>query len=109
MFSTSSTEKFVDTYNINYYKQAAVISIFSNDSLFGYFINNTDDFLTKDLIKHIQVINKKFIENILNKVDLLCQDSEKWIKKIEENSIVLKDKDLLVNLKWSNEEESFEM
>ncbi|HPK27602.1 MAG TPA: hypothetical protein PKX34_00065 [Candidatus Absconditabacterales bacterium] len=110
MFSTSSTEKFVDTYNINYYKQAESQSrFFSNDSLFGYFINNTDDFLTKDLIKHIQVINKKFIEkNILNKVDLLCQDSEKGIKKIEESSIVLKDKDLLVNLKGSNEEESFE-
>lgn len=87
-FSESNAEKFIDTYGINYYKQAEIQSrFFSNDSLFGYFINDTNDSAVKNLIRNIQIINNKFVEkNILNKVDILCRESWKWIEKIDEKS-----------------------
>lgn len=109
-FSESHAEKFIDSYGTTYYKQTETQSrFFSNDLLFGYFINDTNDAEVKNLIKNIQIINNNFVEkNILNKIDILCQESWKWIKKIDESILSLKDLELLVNIKWKDENESFE-
>ncbi len=110
MFSASSAQKFVDTYGITYYKQADVQSwFFSNDSLFGYFINDTEDPLVKDLVKYMQVINKKFIEkNILNKADVLCWDAGKGVKNVVSSNISLLNNDILIDVKWNDGTNSFE-
>lgn len=109
-FSESNAEKFIDTYGINYYKQAEIQSrFFSNDSLFGYFINDTNDSAVKNLIRNIQIINNKFVEkNILNKVDILCRESWKWIEKIDEKKLFLENQELFVDIKWKNTNEMFE-
>ena len=110
MFSESSAQKFVDWYSVNYYKQLDVQSwFFSNDSFFGYFINDTEDVLVKNLVKDIQVINKRFIEkNILNKIDLLCWESGKGIKTMKSNNVVVNNNEIFVDIKWTDGTDSFD-
>lgn len=77
--------------------------------MFGYFINDTEDDLVKDVVKYIQVINKKFVEkNILNKVDLLCMKDWKWIKNMVSNSFTFKNNDLIIDIKWNDSNNSYE-
>jgi hypothetical protein len=48
---------------------------FSNDSLFGYFINNIQDSQVKELVKYINLVNTSFVEkNVLDNIDVLCWD-----------------------------------
>ena len=62
MFATSSTQKFVDSAGITYYKQSEIQSrFFSNWSLFGYFANDVEDSKFKNLVKYLTIINDDFI------------------------------------------------
>jgi len=104
MFTTSSSQKFVDSLWTTYYKQPDISSwFFSNDSLFGYFVNDTDDLVFKDIAKYITIINSKFVEkNILDNVDILCWDWGNAIKKVTEKNLYLKDNELYLSIKWND-------
>jgi len=108
MFATSSSQKFVDSLWTTYYKQPDINSwFFSNGSLLGYFVNDADDTIFKDMVKYIKIVNSKFVEkNILDNIDILCWDSWKAIKKITENSILLKNNELYLSVKWNDGVES---
>jgi hypothetical protein len=98
MFSSSSSQKFVDSDWTNYYKQSEVDSwFFSNDSLFGYFINNIQDSQVKELVKYINLVNTSFVEkNVLDNIDVLCWDGWNAIKEVTKTEIVTKNNKLFV-------------
>lgn len=109
MFKESSSQKFVDSYGVTYYKQPETQSwFFSNDSIFGYFLNDYPDNDGKNLLKAIQAVNQKFVEkNILNKVDLLCWEWWKWIKTVTSSKLYFQGGKLLLDLEWKNDLDLF--
>lgn len=108
MFAESSSQKFVDSLWVTYYKQLEINSwFFSNWDLFWYFVNDIDEAIFKDMVKYITVVNSKFIEkNILDNISILCRDWWKSIKKITDKSISIKNNEIHLLLEWNDGAES---
>ena len=104
MFSDSSSQEFVDSEWIVYYKQAEVQSwFFSNDSFFGYFANDVEDWVFKGLVKYLTVVNQKFVEeNVLENIDVVCWDDGKAMKNIDEHELELKNDWFYLSVEWND-------
>ena len=104
LYSQSSSKKFVDKYWVNYYKDSEVNSrFFSNDSLFGYKINDTDESFVKDVSTLMTIVNKNFAEkNILPKVKSLCTANHYNMEKVNKSEFSYKDWNFFYNLEWND-------
>ena len=104
LYSQSSSKKFVDKYWVNYYKDSEVNSrFFSNDSLFGYKINDTDESFVKDVSTLMTIVNKNFAEkNILQKAKSLCTANHSSMEKVNKSEFLYKDWNCFYNLEWND-------
>lgn len=104
LYSQSSSKKFVDKYWVNYYKDSEVNSrFFSNDSLFGYKINDTDESFVKDVSTLMTIVNKNFAEkNILPKAKSLCTANHSSMEKVNKSEFSYKDWNFFYNLEWND-------
>lgn len=104
LYSQSSSKKFVDKYWVNYYKDSEVNSrFFSNDSLFGYKINDTDESFVKDVSTLMTIVNKNFAEkNILPKAKSLCTANHSNMEKVNKSEFSYKDWNFFYNLEWND-------
>lgn len=104
LYSQSSSKKFVDKYWVNYYKDSEVNSrFFSNDSLFGYKINDTDESFVKDVSILMTIVNKNFAEkNILPKAKSLCTANHSNMEKVNKSEFSYKDWNFFYNLEWND-------
>jgi hypothetical protein len=99
-YSQSSSNKFVDKYGVSYYKDPEVNSrFFSNDSTFGFKINDTDESFIKDISTLITVVNKNFAEkNVLSNAKSLCTINHSSIENINKSEFVYKDSNFFYNI-----------
>lgn len=104
LYSQSSSKKFVDKYWVNYYKDSEVNSrFFSNDSLFGYKINDTDESFVKDISTLMTIVNKNFAEkSILPKAKSLCTANHSSMEKVNKSEFSYKDWNFFYNLEWND-------
>ncbi len=103
-YSQSSSNKFVDKYGVSYYKDPEVNSrFFSNDSTFGFKINDTDESFIKDISTLITVVNKNFAEkNVLSNAKSLCTINHSSIENINKSEFVYKDSNFFYNIEWTD-------
>lgn len=104
LYSQSSSKKFVDKYWVSYYKDPEVNSrFFSNDSLFGFKLNDTDEAFVKDISTLLTVVNKNFAEkNVLPKVKSLCTINHSSIENINKSEFTYKDSNFFYDIEWTN-------
>lgn len=101
-YSTASSTKLVDKYWVSYYKDPEVNSwFFSNDSTFGYKINDEDEAFVRDLSTLMTVVNQNFADkNILPKISSLCKVDHSSIEKVEKSEISYKNSNFYYNVEW---------
>ena len=94
-YSQSSSNKFVDKNWVIYYKDWEVNSwFFSSDEVFGYKVNDWDDWFARDLSTLITVVNEKFVEkNVAANVSKLCAVWHNSMQAVKESKLVLLDQD----------------
>ena len=104
LYSQSSSKKFVDKYWVNYYKDSEVNSrFFSNDSLFGFKINDTDESFVKDVSTLMTIVNKNFAEkNILPNAKSLCIANHSSMEKVNKSDFSYKDWNFFYSLEWND-------
>ena len=104
LYSQSSNKKFVDKYWVNYYKDSEVNSrFFSNDSLFGFKINDTDEEFVKEISTLLTIINKNYAEkNILSKTKSLCTINHSSIENIDNSEFTYKDSNFFYKIEWKD-------
>ena len=102
-YSQSSSNKLVDKYWVNYYKDPEVNSRFlSNDSTFGFKINDVDETFVKDLSTLMTVVNKNFAEkNVLSNAKSLCTINHSSIENINKSEFIYKDSNFFYNIEWT--------
>lgn len=101
-YSSAARTKLVDKYGVSYYKDPEVNSrYFSNDSIFGYRINDDDDSFVKDLSTLMVIVNKNFAEkNILPKVWSLCKIDHSSIETVEKSELSYKNSNFYYFIEW---------
>ena len=106
LYSQSSNNKFVDKYWVNYYKDVEVNSrFFSNDSVFGFRINDVDESFVKDLSILMTVVNKNFAEkNVLPKINSLCTINYVSMEKVNKSDFSYKNGNFYYNIEWTDDD-----
>ena len=107
-YSTTSNSSLVDKYGVSYYKDAESSSrFFSNDSVFGYKINNEDESFMRDLSTLMTVVNKKYVEkNVWSNISKLCSLWHTSIQKITDSNISYKNSELWYYVTWTDANEN---
>lgn len=102
LYATASSSKLVDKYGVSYYKDPEVNSwFFSNDSMFGYKINDEDESLVRNLSTLMVVVNKNFVEkNVLSNVWSLCKVDHSSIEKVEKSELSYKNSNFYYLVEW---------
>ena len=107
-YSKASNTKLVDKYWVSYYKDPEVNSwFFSNDSIFGYKINDEDESFVRDLSILMIVVNKNFVEkNVLPKIWSLCKVDHSNIEKVEKSELSYNNWNYYYEVKWLDSEKN---
>lgn len=107
-YSKYSSEKFVDKYWVNYYKDLEVNSrFFSNDSLFGFKINDEEESFVRDISTLITVVNKDFAEkNVLSNAKSLCTVNHSSLEKISKSDFSYKNWNFYYSIEWTDNDDN---
>lgn len=105
-YSTSSINKLVDKYWVNYYKLSERdYWFFSNDLIIWYKINDVDESFVRDLSTLMTVVNKSFVEKtILPNVKSLCTMNHSSIDNISKSEVLHKDWNIYYTIEWTDDD-----
>ena len=101
-YSNSSNTKLVDKYWVSYYKDPEVNSrFFSNDSLFGYKLNDEQEPFVRDLSTMMTIVNKNYVEkNVLSNIWSLCKVNHSSIETVEKSELSYKNSNFYYSIEW---------
>lgn len=104
VFESTAVEKFTDSNWVKYYKQSEVNSRFvNNDNKYWYFINDSTDEELKKLSSLFVFVNQKYIEDeILENIDLVCWESGKALKEIDEYELSIENNQTYLDIYWDD-------
>ena len=107
-YSQSSSNKFVDKNWVIYYKDWEVNSwFFSSDEVFGYKVNDGDDWFARDLSTLITVVNEKFVEkNVSANISKLCTVWHNSMQAVKESKLVYKNNGFFYYVTWNDASEN---
>lgn len=104
IFSQTSSQNFVNSYWITYYKQSEVQSwFFSNWNLFGYFIDDVEDSIVKDLTKYIKLVGVWFFDKYVKpNLSFLCNSWSYSLDTLKNRNISINNDQIVAVVDWSD-------